>query len=423
MSKHFPIASFMFFALVISSVVGANGQNNGSTIDPAAQLVHLRKTCITAGQVYLDNCFETTTALTHWLWNSGRALGPSQNDRVHVQMGPGEFEPFECIGHLNDSVKQGWVSVHGSGSEASKFVRSDGAVGFSGACRGAIEINHCDGLEFDNLGAYGPTGAEWAGAGTGKWHQVDLIAETTNSNNCGVPFSGTLAWYDVPDGASEKSLQYFFSSRIWALGGEAVNLGNFAFDSLNAESWIYGSDIASLTKGSPSINASSGILLGAPADARVFGGTVRAVALSNHNGGIIAGALVNGGTLHMHGGIISVDSRQSNVGSTYGISAGKALNGTETAFVHTPGTAFAIQSNNPANTSRLIENHGSIVQSPFLWQASDTPPAAKSLHGQDIFVDTDADGNGQAHLMVRDNTCTGAGGPWRDMSTGACRSG
>ena len=395
--------------LSISQISFAN-----STINPNSSVVHLRISCEIGGGQFEENCFESTSALTDWLWDSGRTNLPSEDDRVHVIMGPGEFAPFECIGSVSSPTEKGWVSVTGSGATSSKFTRADKVVSINSSCAAAIEIKHCDGSEFSNIGAYGPTGVNWAGAGTGKWNHVDMIGEITEENACPSNYSGSLGWYDIADGASDKSLQYIFSSRIWALDGGGSTYAQVGFNSHNSESWIYGSDIAGISGVAETLGFNMGVFILAPADVRVFGGTIRAVSSAAHEGNYFEGVRVKGGTFHMHGGIISLDSTKSSVITTTAIYVEASQ-----SVVHTPGTAFVVKAAASSTSSRLKDTgSNSKIMSPFLWQASEIAPTRGSLHGQDMFVDTNADGTGEAHLMVFDNTCSSK---WRDMVTGDCR--
>ena len=406
------------FALSLLVLVLASPALSQSAIDPDASVIHLRKDCSLPGGAFLDNCFTTTTALTTWLWSSGRTVEPSAGDRVHVEVGPGDFEPFECTGNALTPSDRGWTSIHGSGREDSRFVRADQVNGYSGSCRGAITVEFCDGLSFDNLGAHGPTGALWVGGGTGNWNQVDIFAELTPQNICPGTFGSALAWYDIPLGGSDRSVQFFFSSRIWTLGG---GVWDIAFDSLNAESWLYGSDVAAF-RGDGDFGGGWGILLNEPSDMRIFGGTVRAVAKPGSQSTEVVGASIPSGTLHMHGGIISVNG-SAGTGNVNAVGIRTQSTASTSVTVHTPGTAFAVIPGGAGTATRLVKAGvgNATIDSPFLWQASDSPPSADSLHGQDLFVDTNAGGAGESHLMVRDDTCTGTGGPWRDMATGNCR--
>ena len=322
-------------------------------------------------------------------------------------MGPGDFAPFECTG--TNAQPRGWVSVHGSGPETTRFVRTDAAGGFKGACAGGIEIRHCDGMEFHDVGAYGQTGVEWAGAGQGVWSNVDMVAELVPGVTCGG--GGALGWYDVEDtnDPSDKSLHYFFGCRVISKGGTFYAI---AFDSTHAENWFYGGDILS----EPSTAFNSFAVQVSAGDLRAFGATVRARP-SATMATATAGAEIVSGAFHMHGGIINVDGSGSSQANLWGIRANGA-----SSFAHTPGTAFVLKPAAAGTTKRIEEINGAQVQSPFLWPAGTTPPAPDSTDGSDLFVDTNAGASGgESHLMVRDSSCTAPGGPWRDMATGACR--
>ena len=396
------------------------------TIDPNAQVVYLRKSCLLQGTTYQDNCFESTAALTNWLWGSSgtvRTNQPGASDRVHVEVGPGDFGAFECAGKLADNPRKGYVSIDGSGREATRFVRTAAVTtGINGAdlngvCRGGIQIEHCDGLEFSDIGADGPSGAFWLGAGKGVWNDVDLIGE---SGICPAQASMSTAagWYDQADGASAHSLQYFFGSRMWVNSGASAIFGLGAFSS---EIWLYASDVAALLS-SNSPGGGAGILVNNSAAIHMFGGSVRVVGAIQH-AATSEGVYMAGGTFHMHGGTISVDLSGSTGQQTLiGLYADPAA---APVFAHTPGTAFSLVG---GTTEKHIFSQASTysasIMSPFLWRASDTPPegGSNSLQGQDIFVDTSANGTNEAHVMVHDNTCSGTGGSWRDMSNGQCRT-
>ena len=403
-----------------------------STIDPNAQVVYLRKSCLLQGTTYQDNCFETTAALTSWLWGSGgtvRANQPSASDRVHVEAGPGDFGPFECSGQLSDSPRKGYVSVEGAGREATRFIRTTAVTtgingaNLNGTCRGAIHVEHCDGMEFTNVGADGPSGAFWLGAGKGVWNNVDMVGE---SGICpGQPYTTSTGWYDLPDGATTKSTQYFFGSRMWVKSGAVLA---FALDTLNSDMWFYGSDIAALIDASTPAGATA-IFVNNSAEVHIFGGTVRVAGsnVSMQNATSAVGVYMQGGVFDMHGGTISLNvSGTTNQWSLIGFYVSPD---DSPVFVNTPGTAFTF--GNGANTTdkRIVMvsstySANTKIDSPFLWQPSDTAPQGgdNSLHGQDMFVDTSANGTSEAHLMVRDDTCSGSGGAWRDMASGQCRT-
>lgn len=94
------------------------------------------------------------------------------------------------------------------------------------------------------------------------------------------------------------------------------------------------------------------------------------------------------------------------------------------AHAHTPGTAFALTPGSGGTRTRLDGPH---IHSPFQWPAGTTPPALASQAGQDLFVETDCEADGdcdgtgdQSHLMVYDTSC--GSDPWRNVNTNACRN-
>lgn len=377
---------------------------HAQTIDPSASVVHLRKTC------GIDDCFTQTSDLTTWLWGGGgsdRSSPPSASDRVVVHVGPGEFDPFVCDGSTEE---RGYVSVVGSGRQTSRFLRTSGDI-ILGACHGAIHVENCQEMDFSHLAGIGETGILWKGGGEATWSDVDMIGTTTSPTTCGS--LGALGWYDV-SGAGGKSLHYFFGSRAFARNHPIVN----AFDAGDAEVWWYGGDIVTEATNSPTVTA-VGLNVFGSGDVRVFGATIRSQMLSGASGSGVLGVWVHGGgTFHMHGGIInaSADASGANVNATGILAQGS------NASAHTPGTAFVVKPGGTGSATRLSASGGAMVDSPFFWPPSDTPPQAATLHGSDAFVDTDAGaGGGESHLMVHDAGCSAGGGPWRDMVNGACR--
>jgi hypothetical protein len=304
------------------------------------------------------------------------------------------------------------VSVIGSGRQQSRFVRvgSGGEGTVNGACRGGITIENCQKMDFSQLAGVGSTGILWMGGGFATWSDVDMIGEKVGTT-CG---AGALGWYDQP-GAGGRSLHYVFGSR--AIGRSSTHLNASGFDAGDAEVWFYGGDIVAEVSGSM-WNAFA-VISSADADVRLFGTTVRAQVKPGGFASDLAGAYAaDGGMLHLHGGIInaSADQGTGNI-SAWGIQAEDS--GTH---VHAPGTAFVVKAKGTGVATRVSTTGGAMVESPYVWPADTSPPAADAPHGSDAFVETDVGGgSNEAHLMVRDTSCTGAGGNWRDMATGACR--
>jgi hypothetical protein len=368
----------------------------------------------------VSDCFTSTAALTTWLWGGGRSPAPTSGDRVTVHVGPGDFDPFVC------PSGGGHVTVLGSGRDSTRFERLVDTAGlFSGGIAGAIHSEGCEELEFGNLEARGQNGVTWENGGSATWWNVDLVGVLTPAMTM---YTGLVAgWYDVGPAVSEH---FMFGTQIEARGSHNGSSGiNVGFLASASDSWFYGGDIhatqdydVSNIFGNWAVGMTSlGIL-------RVFGSSVRSdvgaaadglfVGVGDGRPGLAAVVLNLTGKFHMHGGIIRADA--SAAADAFDLSAITAI---DSSFVHTPGTAYVVLENPAGGTATRVEALGSAqVQSPFLWPAGDTPPTPDEDHGQGMFVDTAAgSGNDESHLMVRDATCAGAGGPWRDMATGSCR--
>lgn len=377
--------------------------------DSDADVIHLRNDCDVEGSP-LDNCFESTSAVTTWLWGGGRGVEPSENDRVVVQVGPGNFDQFRCEA---SGAPRGFVSVMGAGRDQTRLRYTGTATveGEGAYCEGAIAVEGCTDLNFESLTAESHRiGATWTGDGESTWSDVDMLGGAFEGESCGAADVG-VGWYD------KGGLHYFFGSRAVGMDGSLV-LGGF---NGAGETWFYGGEIAVDPRkdfGSVFPTFVWGVNAASTGDIRIFGSVVRAVVgpavsatFSSFQG------LRAGGTIHMHGGIVSIDASASTDDvDVYGIHAGSG------ALVHAPDTAFAIKAAGSGVATRVHATTGANVASPFLWPAGDTPPPIVSVDGYDQFVDTDAGASGgESHLMVYDSGCSAGGGPWRDMSDGSCR--
>jgi hypothetical protein len=281
----------------------------------------------------------------------------------------------------------------------------------SGSCLGAIHVTNCDGLAFHHLGARARTGAFWIGGGEATWSDVDIVAGHVEGQTCAG--GAVQGWYDIA-GSGGQSVHFFFGSRIMALG-DTNALANIAVNALDAGLWFYGGDILARPEPGFTTNVNRGVRA-AGGDIRVFGASVRSVGAASGNKPVEGVFIESGGVFHMHSGIIRAASTSQGNVDVVGLTA-KGPG----SVAHTPGTAFVIVPSGSGSANRLRATNGGTIQSPFVWPAGSVPPAAGSLHGMDVFVDTDAGGEGEAHLMVRDDTCASGGGPWRDMATGSCR--
>ena len=195
------------------------------------------------------------------------------------------------------------------------------------------------------------------------------------------------------------------------------------------ESWFYGSDIF-LKMSNEGANANA-VQISGTGDVRVFGSTIRTVVPAGSDGvdktfspNVVK--VLGTGTFHMHGGIITSDAQASS--ETFDISGIYAhQRGSNVPSVHVIDTAFNLKPPPAGGISNRITGTATYaVQSPFLWQNGDTPPAITSRNGSDIFVETDCSSSGcqgsgiETHMLIYNDNCN-TDGPWFDIVTGRCR--
>ena len=94
---------------------------------------------------------------------------------------------------------------------------------------------------------------------------------------------------------------------------------------------------------------------------------------------------MGGGSVHMHGGIVSVRADNMSVNQdVYGINS-KGPGGP--SLIHTPGTAFTLIPGGSGNASRIQQGNTIVEsQSPFQWPPRDDPPVISSVSGADNFI-------------------------------------
>jgi len=254
-----------------------------------------------------------------------------------------------------------------------------------------------------------------AGHGDSQWQGVDMIADNEGAPVCQ---SSAFGWYDFN---SANSLHFFWDTRL-----EARFSGGFTAQAFqgNGESWIYASDI--LFRQQTAVSTGSGlsaVLSGGEKGVRIFGSTVRARVEDPGFVGTISGLKAQqGGVIHMHGGIVNVDTSEATAAAIFAI-----FTFLGNSFVHTPGTAFVLNGAPGATVYRIL-NFGKGVQSPFLWPASTHAPTTDgtatgnpiiSQDGSDLFVKTnEGPGQDESHLFVYDSSCTT--NRWRSVTTGSC---
>jgi hypothetical protein len=118
---------------------------------------------------------------------------------------------------------------------------------------------------------------------------------------------------------------------------------------------------------------------------------------------VYAGA---GGEIHIHGtGIDSI----STVGEEIYV-----LVAEDGGFIHANESSYVIKT---TGTVTRIDNVGSTVKAPYLWEERDTAPAIISANGADSFIDT----SGTVPTMyIYADGCNSGGGPWVSAA-GVCR--
>lgn len=394
-----------------------------SSIDPDASVVELRAPaspecptctgCETTQDNFLDNCFETTSSLTDWLWvdagtSSGRASAPNSLDEVQVRVGPGDFDALKCEGPMN-----GWVSFQGAGRDHTRFNNTDANVTpddvtLQGACEGGVTVRHCTNLSFSDLTVQGYAGgAIWVGIGNSDWRAVDMIADSQGIEVCArTPGFGLgIAWYDV--GPVNGGVHFFWSNRFVARGPAGLFL--IAFDSSNGENWIYGSDILLESTGSRVAIYSMNVNVFSGGSVRMFGSTVRNISPAGTRGTARGIRVDSGGEFHMHGGIVNM------LGFDVSLVSIDAVGG----VIHTPETAFVFNGDPTAERTRISNVGSATVESPFLWPPSTSAPNIRTTDGSDMFVKTDGGASGtESVLYLSDNDCPAP--HWRSAADGSC---
>ena len=260
---------------------------------------------------------------------------------------------------------------------------------------------------------------KWEGGGSSTWNNVDLESSYTS-----------YTWYDRPSNSGECSIHYWFGSRLTQIFPASYST---VYRSSCGESWFYGSDIAVLSNNGGNNAVAFNVASGS--SARIFGSSVRAIIQSGAPGsnnqptpglvtGIVGGLYSDGGAIHMHGGIVSVQAL--GTGNVHVFSTKASSNG---GTIHTPDTAFTLIPSGSGTATRILKHPAAKIMAPFTWPSNSTPPNIISISGEDTFIETDCDNTGNCdnpqgaarpHTLVYDSSCT-ATLPWFDMATNKCR--
>jgi hypothetical protein len=375
----------------------------------------------------MENCFETMASLSDpeegWIWNTRQ---PTAETPLLVDIGPGTFGLFECRDPGTDST--GYTTLRGAGRENTIIAPSNPSFA-------AVGVTNCRNLEFIDLTIQGSRyGVRWDGLGNATWTNIDLLA-------VGGASGGLLAWAEGCDGVNspDRSVHYFFGSRIRAIGSQNVNR---AYWTECAETWFFGGEILLDISGSTGAVANEAILLEDWAIFEAFGTAIRARKTQERPGAIVAVAVANSSTFHSHGVNIAA-SVDASVGSNLcDATALDVRNGNATA--HTYESSYVVT---PSASKIPVRLKGTVgkAQSPFHWQAGRYPPGQSvgscassdqnecnvidSRDGMDTFVETDChptsgcdnEGN-EPHPMIYAETLCGSTNPWFDTIQNACRS-
>ena len=406
--------------------------------------------CSDATRVYVltdctgqSDCFEGMHELEDWIWDQNgdhdnRCSAPSASDRLFVDIGPGTFTEtgltvsnpgFECPD--GGTTTHGYLTLRGSGKDQT-FVVGEGNVTSS-----TMRFRECTDISVQDLTVINDDGTAiyWLAGGTSQWTNISVRGQV-------------YGWYDGgPSCTATKGIHYWFSSQIEA--------ESKAFKSSCDENWIYGSDVVLKPGATPSAGATA-ILVFDQGDVRLFGSTVRldASAIPSTTAadlfgirvgtGTSAGSSDGDGTVHMHGGIISLNATGLDDVDLTAVQVDRFTSGT--GIAHIVDTAYAINDKttgtpNTGDVKRVeilpASTAISALRSPFLWPAATQPPLQdrlQSADGFDQYVETDCQDDGlcdetsptetHPHLMIYDESCDQAPGnsPWFDTTTGRCRN-
>ncbi len=390
-------------------------------------------------------CFEDISLLDDWLWDqsdpANRCDAPAADDRVLVEIGPGEFaQPtilYSSVIGCPDSggERNGYVTFRGAGADQTT-VRDSGVTPVGSAMR----FRHCTDIvvEHISLASDNGSGLFWYGGGKSRWSNVDVIGKE-------------FGWYDGGLAGSCETLgngvHYWFSSRI-----QSSRVG---YKASCDESWFYGTDLVVKVKSTSPSTVAAAVVFN-DGDMRLFGSSLR-IDTSEADpsetysiygvrvGTTDVSASDGNGTFHMHGGIINVSAPNIIDAQLTGLEVNRntSSKATGSALGHVVETAYTMVKN-PANTAKVFRTAalpGSTVplgiQSPYQWPAATVPPANDdlvSISGYDQYIEIDCQNDGlcdqaspterRPHLMIYDDTCamSSAASPWLNTVTKNCRN-
>lgn len=371
---------------------------SAAIIDVNAPVVQLRDLatggCVEAGNT-LNNCFTSMADLVNWI-NSTRK--PNASKPLLVNIGPGQFTGFSCL-------NGGYTTLRGAG-------RSNTTIGGPTDYVG-VSVSNCTKLDFQDLKVTHKTNAFntvfWQGSGTSNWSNVDVIG-------------GSYAWVDTDSTTTAnscslagRSTHYWFSSRIVATTDVGLTKGYIAQCSI---SWFFGSEITASVTAAGSADSIALRVSNNYSEAHVYGSVIRAISPAGISAPLVAVHADNGGAIHIHGTGIDVISVEP--------SPILALTASGNGMIHANEAAYNL-STGAGGTITRVSNSGGHIHAPYLWAQHSSPPAVATVRGADMAVEDDCAASGcqsvgsETHLLISNDSCTGAGGPWFDVVTGRCR--
>lgn len=405
-----------------------------------AAVINLKQADCPQSEIDNNTCFTDVELMLNWVW--GTRI-PSAANPLLIRVDPGTHVfPDPNAGGSLYCDNGGYVSMQGAGMD-STILTGGGpdAPSGNGNGNGVLTINNCTDLNFSDVTirtasrggvgdpATGVTGVTWIGGGKSTW--TDVSIEATQ-----------YGWIDT------GGLHYWYSSLI----DTRSKYYQFSYRS-GGETWFYGGEIAAFHDvAEVPITALVAVMAeGNNASVNIFGSMVRSIRTAAATGDTTnasldlaygqTGLLIHGsGTIHMHGGIVSVRSLNPAINqNVYGVKT-KDAGGT----IHTPGTAHNVEVMGSGTAARVTQVAGSSIQSPYQWPAGTDRPRRSSgelisVTGQDMYIESDcvpgtSPGSGchqtddslqptaEPHLMIYSANCDlNNHGPWFDVVTGQCR--
>jgi len=313
-----------------------------AVIDNQAQTIQLRTSCSTNGNA-IDNCFETTAALSNWMSTTRH---PNISTPLEVEMGPGKFGRLAMTCDTTNNYT-GYVSFNGAGPEQSSFVFSaTGNPPF-----GVFTIRNCTGMAFNNLKVSSGTSGfaygyiQWQGGGTSRWSNVDVSVSARG-------------WEETACGAT-RGLHYWFGSRYTTHAVSNIGIG---YKSSCDDSWFFGSEITFTTLplgtfGGNSSGDFSTLIATNNTEIHVYGSVIRALTgEGSQTGSMTAVSSTTGSQVHLHGTGIDVIVKDVKNAVALSAGSGSAIHANQSSYFMTTASG---------SVTRIV-NNGGLVRAPLV---------------------------------------------------------